>query len=85
LEATAIGAVSPTTYDVVLSVLVAVMVLLAGAGGVYMVLAGAAFVAVLQDLLSVVPSVETAVVGASVIAIILWRSGVFARRWQPAW
>ena len=84
LEATAIGAVSPTTYDVVLSVLVAVMVLLAGAGRVYAVIAGAAFVAVLQDLLSSLPLVETGCVGAAIVAVIMWRSGVFARRWRPA-
>jgi branched-chain amino acid transport system permease protein len=84
LEATAIGAVSPTTYDVVLSVLVAVMVLLAGAGRVYAVLAGAAFVAVLQDLLSGFPLVETGCIGAAIVAVVMWRSGVFARRWRPA-
>ena len=84
LEATAIGAVSPTTYDVVLSVLVAVMVLLAGAGRVYAVLAGAAFVAVLQDVLSATPAIETGVTGASIVAVVLWRGGVFSRRWRPA-
>ena len=84
LEATAIGAVSPTTYDVVFSVLVAVMVLLAGAGRVYAVIAGAAFVAVLQDLLSAYPLVETGCLGAAIIAVVMWRSGVFARRWRPA-
>lgn len=84
LEATAIGAVSPTTYDVVLSVLVAVMVLLAGAGRVYAVIAGAAFVAVLQDLLSAYPAVESSCIGVAIVLVIMWRSGVFARRWRPA-
>ena len=84
LEATAIGAVSPTTYDVVLSVLVAVMVLLAGAGRVYAVIAGAAFVALLQDLLSAYPAVESSCIGLAIVLVIMWRNGVFARRWRPA-
>lgn len=80
LEATAIGAVSPTTYDVVLSVLVAVMVLLAGAGRVYAVVAAAALVAVLQDLLSASPAIETGVIGAAIVGVVLWRNGVFTLR-----
>ena len=83
LEATAIGAVSPPTFDVVLSVLIAVMVLLAGAGRVYAVIAAAAFVAVLQDVLSSWPTVETATIGVAIIAVVLYRAGVLRRRWTP--
>ncbi|MDQ6856131.1 MAG: branched-chain amino acid ABC transporter permease [Candidatus Dormibacteraeota bacterium] len=83
LEATAIGAVSPPTFDVVLSVLIAVMVLLAGRGRVYAVIAAAAFIAVLQDLLSSWPTVETACVGVAIVLIVLYRSGALRRRWTP--
>jgi len=84
LEATAIGSVSPPAFDVVLSVLVAVMVLLAGSGRVYAVLAAAAFMAVLQDLLSSWPAVETAAVGVAIVLIVIARSGAIRRRWTPA-
>lgn len=83
LEATAIGAVSPPTFDVVLSVLVAVMVLLAGPGRVYAVIAAAVFIAVLQDALSGWPTVETATVGVAIVVIVLYRSGALQRRWKP--
>jgi branched-chain amino acid transport system permease protein len=83
LEATAIGAVSPPTFDVVLSVLVAVMVLLAGPGRVYAVIAAAAFIAALQDVLSGWPTVETATVGVAIVLVVLYRSGVLRRRWVP--
>jgi len=84
LEATAIGAVSPPTFDVVLSVLIAVMVLLAGVGRVYAVIAAAAFIAVLQDVLSGWPTVETASVGVAIVLIVLYRNGLLRRRWTPA-
>lgn len=83
LEATAIGAVSPPTFDVVLSVLVAVMVLLAGTGRVYAVTAAAAFIAVLQDVLSGWPTVETATTGVAIVLVVLYRSGAVQRRWKP--
>ncbi|MGH7721256.1 MAG: branched-chain amino acid ABC transporter permease [Candidatus Dormibacteria bacterium] len=85
LEAAAIGAVSPPTFDIVLSVLIAVMVLLAGAGRVYAVLLAAAFIAVLQDALSGSPTIETAAVGAAIVLIVLYRGGTLRRRrWSPA-
>jgi branched-chain amino acid transport system permease protein len=83
LEATAIGAVSPPTFDVVLSVLVAVMVMLAGVGRVYAVIGAAVFIATMQDALSGWPTVETATVGVAIVLIVLYRSGALQRRWRP--
>lgn len=74
LEATALGAVSPTTFDVVFSVLIAVMVLLAGQGRVYAVAAAAAAVALLQNALQSVPEVETGVIGVAIVGIVLARN-----------
>lgn len=74
LEATALGAVSPTTFDIVFSVLIAVMVLLAGSGRVYAVIAAATTIALLQDALKTVPEVETAVIGLAIVVIVIARS-----------
>lgn len=80
LEATAIGEVSPTAFDVVFAVLIAAMVLIAGAGRSYAVLAAAAFVAVTQDALAGFPALEVGVVGALIVLIVLLRSGALPLR-----
>ena len=84
IEATALGAVSPTAFDVVFSVLIATMVLIAGYGRSYAVLAAAAFVAVSQDALDGLPVIEVGMIGALIVVIVLLRTRGLPRRWQPA-
>ncbi|HEV3123537.1 MAG TPA: branched-chain amino acid ABC transporter permease [Candidatus Dormibacteraeota bacterium] len=75
LYAGAIISISPPTFDVVLSVLVAVMVLLGGQGRVYGAVVGAAIIATLENALTEYPAGEIALKGAAIIAIVMWRAG----------
>lgn len=67
--------VTPARFDVTLSVLVAVMVLLAGPGRTYAVVASAALLGILERVLSDYSAVEEAVTGATIVLIVLWRAG----------
>ena len=80
--------VTPARFDITLSVLVAVMVLLAGAGRTYAAVAAAGLLGTLERILSDHSGIEEGATGAAIILVVLWRSGAVrdllrrAARWR---